>query len=164
MSRLITNEIVDWVCIIMLILGSIGNSLGLIIFSSRKFRRTIYGRLAIASLIINLLCVYRYSLLLHSNTRRWITFKAGQSWFNCKLYRLSSCLRILSALVTVLWTYERFSYVTKNFQFFSSNQFLEKWKYYLITILCLFLVTTLNGPTVYFYQSNLQKIILSNQK
>ena len=163
MSRLITNEIVDWICIIMLILGSIGNSLGLIIFSSRKFRRTIYGRLAIASLIINLLCVYRYSLLLHSNTRRWITFKAGQSWFNCKLYRLSSCLRILSALVTVLWTYERFSYVTKNFQLFSSNQFLEKWKYYLITILCLLIVTTLNGPTVYFYQSNLQKVILKNE-
>lgn len=154
MSRLITNEIVDWICIVMLILGSIGNSLGLIVFSSRKFRRTIYGRLAIASLIINLLCVYRYSLLLHSHTRRWITYKAGQSWFNCKLYRLSSCLRILSALVTVIWTYERFTYVTKNFQLISSNQFWEKWKFYFITILCLFIVTTLNGPTVYFYQSN----------
>jgi hypothetical protein len=152
MSRLITNEIVDWICIIMIILGSIGNSLGLIVFSSRKFRRTTYGRLAIASLIINLLCVYRYSLLLHSDTRRWITYKVGQSWFNCKLYRFSSCLRILSALVTVVWTYERFTYVTKNFRFFKNNQFLKKYKFYLITFLSLIVVATLTGPTVYFYE------------
>jgi hypothetical protein len=45
MSRITVNEIVDWICIIMIILGSIGNSLGLIVFSSRKFRRTTYGRL-----------------------------------------------------------------------------------------------------------------------
>lgn len=165
MSRFITNEIVDWICIIMIILGSIGNSLGLIVFSSRKFRRTTYGRLAIASLIINLLCVYRYSLLLHSETRRWITYKAGESWFNCKLYRLSSCLRLLSALVTVVWTYERFTYVTKTFQFFPQNQFLQKYKFYFITICSLILLATLNGPTVYFYQSDRQTILLlvSNQ-
>jgi hypothetical protein len=148
MSRLTTNEIVDWICIIMIILGSIGNSLGLIVFSSRKFRRTTYGRLAIASLIINLLCVYRYSLLLHSNTRRWITYKVGQSWFNCKLYRFSSCLRILSALVTVVWTYERYSYVTKNFKF----QYFKKYKFYFITILSLIIVALLTGPTVFFYE------------
>ncbi|CAF1373845.1 unnamed protein product [Adineta steineri] len=35
---------------------TLGNTLGIIVFSSRKFRRTTYGRLAIASLIINLLC------------------------------------------------------------------------------------------------------------
>ncbi|CAF4664039.1 unnamed protein product, partial [Rotaria sp. Silwood2] len=97
MSYITTNEIFDWICIIMIILGTIGNILGLIIFSSRKFRQTTYGKLAITSLIINLLCVYRYSLLLHSSTRRWIAYKVAQSWFNCKLYRFSSCLRILSA-------------------------------------------------------------------
>jgi hypothetical protein len=156
MSRSTTNEVVDWICIIMIILGSIGNSLGLIVFSSRKFRRTTYGRLAIASLIINLLCVFRYSLLLHSITRRWITYKAGQSWFNCKLYRLSSCLRLLSAIVIVVWTYERFSYVTKNFRFFANNQFIKKYKFYLITILCLIIIITLTGPTVYFYESRLE--------
>ncbi|CAF3468925.1 unnamed protein product, partial [Rotaria sp. Silwood2] len=82
MSYITTNEIFDWICIIMIILGTIGNILGLIIFSSRKFRQTTYGKLAITSLIINLLCVYRYSLLLHSSTRRWIAYKVAQSWFN----------------------------------------------------------------------------------
>ena len=163
MSLSITNEIVDLICIIMIILGTIGNSLGLIVFSSRKFRRSTYGRLAIGSLIINLLCVYRYSLLLHSETRRWITYKAGQSWFNCKLYRLSSCLRLLSAVVTVVWTYERFTYVTKTFQLFPQNKSLQKYKFYLITLFSLVLVATVNGPTVYFYQSNFQKILLFNQ-
>src|SRR5271156_1190845 len=120
MSRSTTNEVVDWICIIMIILGSIGNSLGLIVFSSQKFRRTTYGRLAIASLIINLLCVFRYSLLLHSHVRRWMTYKVGQSWLNCKIYRFSSCLRILSAFVIVAWTYERFAYVTINYSLFTN--------------------------------------------
>ncbi|CAF5184804.1 unnamed protein product [Rotaria magnacalcarata] len=63
MWRQKTSEIVDWICIIMFILGTLGNTLGLIVFSSRKFRRATYGRLAIASLVINLLCVavnYRF--------------------------------------------------------------------------------------------------------
>jgi len=162
MSRLTTSEIVDWICIIMIILGSIGNSLGLIVFSSRKFRRTTYGRLAIASLIINFLCVYRYSLLLHSNTRRWITYKVGQSWFNCKLYRFSSCLRILSALVTVVWTYERYTYVTKNFQFFSNNQYFKKYKFYFITILSLIVVALLTGPTIFFYEPTSIPLFITN--
>ena len=152
MSLLTTNEIFDWICIIMIILGSIGNFLGLIVFSSRKFRRTTYGRLAIASLIINLLCVYRYSLLLHSNTRRWIAYQVGQSWIYCKLYRFSSCLRILSAFVTVGWTYERFIYVTTNFHFLTENNFVKKYKYYLMTFACLIIVAALTGPTVYFYE------------
>ena len=152
MLRSTTTEIVDWICMVMLVLGSVGNSLGLIVFSSRKFRRTSYGRLAIASLIINLLCVFRYSLLLHSSTRRWITFKAGQSWFNCKLYRLSSSLRILSALVTVAWTYERFSFVTTNIQFFTNNQRIQTCKFLLMAILSVLVVTALTGPTVYFYR------------
>jgi len=161
MSRLMTKEIVDWICIIMIILGTIGNILGLIVFSSRKFRRTTYGRLAIASLIINLLCVFRYSLLLHSDTRRWITYKAGQSWFNCKLYRFSSCLRILSAFVTVAWTYERFTYVTTNFQFFTKNQCVKKYKFYFMIILSLIIITSLTGPTIYFYQSQSVPLIPS---
>ncbi|CAF1920370.1 unnamed protein product [Rotaria magnacalcarata] len=136
----------------MIILGTIGNNLGLIVFSSRKFRRTTYGRLAITSLIINLLCVYRYSLLLHSNTRRWIAFKTGQSWFNCKLYRLSSCLRMLSAFVTVVWTYERFTYVTTNFRFFTKNPYVKRYKFYFMTILSLIIITAVTGPTVYFYE------------
>ncbi|CAF1373864.1 unnamed protein product [Adineta steineri] len=114
MSLQIANEILDWICVIMFILGTLGNTLSTIVFSSRKFRRTTYGRLAIASLIINLLCIFRYSLLFHSKTRRWITYSVGQTWLKCKIYRLSSCLRILSAFIIVAWIYERFTDVTVN--------------------------------------------------
>ncbi|CAF1136068.1 unnamed protein product [Adineta steineri] len=155
-----THDIVDWICIIMIILGTLGNSLGLIVFSSRKFRRTTYGKLAIASLIINLLCVFRYSLLLHSSTRRWIQHKAGQSWFNCKLYRMSSCLRILSAFVTVAWTYERFTYVTTNFHFLTNNQYVKKYKFYFMFFLSLIIITALTGPTIYFYQLKSMLLII----
>ncbi|CAF3842726.1 unnamed protein product [Rotaria sp. Silwood1] len=157
-----TTKIVDWICIIMFILGILGNSLGLIIFSSRKFRRTTYGRLAIASLIINLLCVIRYSLLLHSNARRWLTYKVGQSWFNCKLYRFSSCLRVLSALVIVAWTYERFTYVTINYRFFTNRPFVKRYKFYFMAFISLIIVGILTGPTVYFYESRLS--IYSNHQ
>jgi hypothetical protein len=159
MSRQTTNEIIDWICIIMFILGTLGNSLGLIVFSSRKFRRTTYGRLAIASLIINLLCVFRYSLLLHSTTRLWITYKVGQSWFNCKLYRFSSCLRFLSAFVIVAWTYERFTYVTINYSLFTNHPFVKRYKFYFMGFISLIIVSALTGPTVYFYQSRLIPLI-----
>ncbi|CAM4964796.1 unnamed protein product [Rotaria socialis] len=146
----------------MFILGTLGNTLGLIVFSSRKFRRATYGRLAIASLVINLLCVFRYSLLLHSSARRWLTYKVGQSWFNCKLYRFSSCLRILSALVIVAWTYERFTYVTINYRFFTNRPFFKRYKFYFMTFISLIIVGILTGPTVYFYQPRL--IILPNNR
>ncbi len=152
MWRQRANEIIDWICIIMFILGTLGNSLGLIVFSSRKFRQTTYGRLAIASLVINLLCVFRYSLLLHSNIRLWITYKVGQSWFNCKLYRFSSCLRFLSAFVIVAWTYERFTYVTINYSLFTNHPILKRYKFYFMAFISLIIVFTLTGPTVYFYQ------------
>ncbi|CAF1123622.1 unnamed protein product [Rotaria sordida] len=162
MSHITTNEIFDWICIIMIIFGTIGNSLGLIVFSSRKFRQTTYGKLAITSLIINLLCVYRYSLLLHSNTRRLITYKVAQSWFNCKLYRFSSCLRILSAFVTVAWTYERFTYVTTNIRFFRNTLYVKKYKFYFMTISSLIIVAALTGSTVYFHE--LVSITLSSHR
>jgi len=161
MWRQLTNEIVDWICIIMFILGALGNTLGLIVFSSRKFRQTTYGRLAIASLIINLLCVVRYSLLLHSTTRLWITYKVGQSWFNCKLYRFSSCLRILSAFVIVAWTYERFTYVTINYSFFINRPLFKRYKFYVMAFISFIIVFILTGPTVYFYRPTL--IFLMNR-
>ncbi|CAF1373733.1 unnamed protein product [Adineta steineri] len=166
MNRQIANEILDWICVIMFILGTLGNTLGIIVFSSRKFRRTTYGRLAIASLIINLLCVFRYSLLFHSKTRRWITYSVGQTWLQCKIYRLSSCLRILSAFVIVAWTYERFTYVTINYSLFTNHPFVKRYKFYFMTFISLIIIGALTGPTVYFYQPilisipNLQNLTL----
>ncbi|UJR24043.1 hypothetical protein I4U23_027008 [Adineta vaga] len=158
MWRQVTNEILDGICIIMLVLGTIGNILGLIVFSSRKFRRTSYGRLAIASLIINLLCVFRYSFILHSKVRRWIQFTTGQTWFNCKLYRLSSCLRILSAFITVAWTYERFIYVTINYSSYINHPSLKRYKFALMALVSLIIIGGLTGPTVYFYQPRISPL------
>ena len=146
------NEINDWICVIMFILGTLGNTLGLIVFSSRKFRRTTYGRLAIASLIINLLCVLRYSILLHSSSRLWISYQVARSWFICKLYRFSSCLRILSAFVTVAWTYERFTYVTINYSLFTNHPCFRRYKFYFMAVFSLIIICILTGPTVYFYK------------
>ncbi|CAF1262693.1 unnamed protein product [Didymodactylos carnosus] len=137
----------------MFILGLFGNISGIIVFSSRKFRHSTYGRLALASLFINLLCVFRYSLILHSDTRRWIANWAGYTWFNCKLYRFSSCLRILSAWITVFWTYDRFSYVTRVFQRFLNQSHFKRYKYYCMTFITLIIVLLVTGPTVYFYDS-----------
>lgn len=158
------NEINDWICIIMFILGTLGNTLGLIVFLSRKFRRTTYGRLAIASLIINLLCVLRYSILLHSISRLWISYQVARSWFICKLYRFSSCLRILSAFVTVAWTYERFTYVTINYRLCLNHPCFRRYKFYFMGLISLMIVCILTGPTVYFYKpTNLILIDRSNR-
>jgi hypothetical protein len=147
-----TTDVLDCICLMMFILGTLGNTLGLVVFSSRKSRATTYGRLAIASLIINLLCVFRYSFLLHSSTRRWITYQVAQSWFNCKLYRFSSCLRILSSFVIVTWTYERFLYVTVSSHLISSHPLIRRYKFYVIALVSLMIIAVLTGPTVYFYE------------
>ena len=140
MWRQTTNEIIIWICIVMFILGTLGNILGLIVFLSRKFRQTTYDRLSIGL------------LLLHTKIRLWITYKVGQSWLTCKLYRLSSCLRILSAFIIVAWTYERFAYVTIHYRFFTSHQFAKRYKHYFMGFVLFALICILTGPTVYFYQ------------
>ncbi|CAF1066661.1 unnamed protein product [Didymodactylos carnosus] len=137
----------------MFILGVIGNIIGIIVFSSRKFRRTTYGRLALASLFINLLCVFRYSILLHSVTRRWISYVVGQTWFNCKLYRFSSCLRILAAWITVFWTYDRFSYITRILQCCLNRGCCKRYKYYGMAGIACIIILLITGPTVHLYES-----------
>lgn len=145
------NDFIDLICILMLILGTIGNILGLIVFSSEKFRRTRYGRIALISFLINFLCVFRYSLLIHSKTRLWITYNVGQSWFLCKFYRFSSCLRILSSFILVTWTYERFIYVTNHCTYSMNNSFFAKYKFYFLTFIFFLIIGGLTGPNVYFY-------------
>lgn len=154
-NRKSPTDLVDSICLSMILLGTLGNILGLIVFLSKKFRRTSYGRLAAVSLLINLFCVYRYSLLLHSKTRRWISDQAGLNWLVCKLYRLSSCLRILSSLVTVVWTYERFVFVTDRRHLFSRTSSIRLLRSVLIVSSICLVVVLLTGPTIYFYESRL---------
>ncbi len=153
----------DWICVILFILGFIGNLLGLVVFSSRRFRCcSTYAVLALTSFSLNLICIIRYSLLLHSTTRRWLSDKiVSVHWLTCKIFRLSSSFRVLAAWVTVFWVIERFSYVTSRLHLLSNRReklgYLEKYKFVFMIIIALIMVIIVTGPTVVFFSPNLSK-------
>ncbi|CAF0822945.1 unnamed protein product [Rotaria sordida] len=155
---------IDWICVILFILGFIGNLLGLIVFSSRRFRCcSTYASLALASFSINLICVIRYTLLLHSTTRRWLSDNfVGIHWLTCKIFRLSSSFRVLAAWITVFWVIERFVYVTSRLHLLYNRDekfhFLKKYKYLCMIIIALIMVIIVSGPTVIFFAPNLANL------
>jgi hypothetical protein len=153
----------DWLCVILFILGFIGNLLGLIVFSSRRFRCcSTYAILALTSFSINLICIIRYTLLLHSTTRRWLSDKiVGEHWLTCKIFRLSSSFRVLAAWVTVFWVIERFIYVTSRLHLLFNRRekfhVFEKYKFLCMIIVALIMVIIVTGPTVIFFSPNLAR-------
>jgi hypothetical protein len=152
--------VIDWICIILFILGFIGNLLGLVVFSSRRFRCcSTYAILALASFAINLICIVRYSLLLHSKTRRWFADHiASAHWLTCKMFRLSSSFRVLAAWITVFWVIERFIYVSSRLNLlFKKIQIFEKYKYFAMISISLLMVMIVTGPTVIFFEPILAK-------
>ncbi len=97
-------------CIILFILGVMGNVLGLVIFSSScRFRRisTVYVYLATWSSITNLLCVIRYASILHSTSRYFLRQLVGETWWTCKSYEFSFSFRVISSWITLFWMFER---------------------------------------------------------
>ncbi|UJR21718.1 hypothetical protein I4U23_024795 [Adineta vaga] len=148
---------IDYICIVLFILGFIGNLLGLIVFSSRRFRCcSTYVILALTSFTINLVCIVRYSLLLHSTARLWLTKNVVDIyWLACKLFRLTTSFRVLSAWVTVFWVIERFIYVLSrlNVLFNRREKFriLENYKYVCMICISLIMVMTVSGPITFFY-------------
>ena len=157
-SPIMTNItlIVDWTCIVLFVLGFIGNLLGLVVFSSRRFRCcSTYATLALTSFAINLFFIVRYSLLQHSSTRLWLTNNVVNiHWLACKVFRLSSSLRVLSAWVTVFWVIERFIYVSSRlnvlFHRGERYQLLEKYQYVCMACVSLLAAMIVCGPTTYF--------------
>ena len=153
----------DWLCVILFILGFIGNLLGLIVFSSRRFRCcSTYAILALTSFSINLICIIRYTLLLHSTTRRWLSDNiVSMHWLTCKIYRLSSSFRVLAAWVTVFWVIERFIYVTSRLHLLFNRRekyiLFEKYKYVYMILIALIMVIIVTGPTVIFFSPNLAR-------
>lgn len=147
----------DWICIILFILGFIGNLLGLVVFSSRRFRCcSTYATLALTSFTINLICIVRYSLLLHSTTRRWLSDHiVSVHWLTCKIFRLSSSFRVLAAWITVFWVIERFIYVSSrlNLLFNRRDRFeiFEKSKYFFMIGFSLIILIAVTGPNVIFF-------------
>ena len=151
------TKTIDWICVILFILGFIGNLLGLVVFSSRRFRCcSTYVILALSSFTINLICIVRYSLLLHSTARLWLTVNVVDSyWLACKFFRLSTSFRVLSAWVTVFWVIERFVYVSSRLNLLPNPgekfQFIEKYKYVCMTCVSFVMIMIVSGPITYFY-------------
>lgn len=149
--------ITDWLCVILFILGFIGNLLGIVVFSSRRFRCcSTYSILALASFTVNLICIVRYSLLLHSTTRRWLSDGIiGEYWLTCKIFRLTSSARVIAAWITVFWVIERFLYVSSrlNLLFNQRENFqkLEKYKYFAMVIISFIMIILVTGPSLIFY-------------
>jgi hypothetical protein len=159
----IVTATIDWICVSLFILGFIGNVLGLVVFSSRRFRCcSTYAVLALTSFTINLICIIRYSLLLHSTTRRWLSNNiVSIHWLTCKIFRLSSSFRVLAAWVTVFWVIERFIYVTSRLHLLFNNRekfrLFEKYKFLCMIIIALIMVIIVTGPTVIFFSANLAR-------
>ena len=114
-------QFTDYLCCIFVILGVIGNVLGLSIFSSsRRIRRisSTYVYLATSSSIINLLCVVRYALILHSKSQMILRELVGHVWFACKMYELSFLFRVISSWITLFWMFERLTCISKKLRTF----------------------------------------------
>jgi hypothetical protein len=145
------------IVVALFFLGFIGNVLGLVVFSSRRFRCcSTYAVLALASFGINLICIIRYSLLLHTSTRKWLSDRVvASNWISCKIYRLSSSFRVLAAWVTVFWVIERFLNVSARLHLFGRQTeailSMNKHKYLSMIVICLLMIVLVSGPTVYFY-------------
>lgn len=151
------NKVFDWICVSFFVLGLIGNLLGLIVFSSRRFRCcSTYSTLALTSFTVNLVCIIRYSMLLHSTTRKWLSDKiVAFHWINCKVYRSTSSIRVVAAWLTVFWVVERFVYVSSRLNFVSTEtlrfRFIKKYRYSLMIFIVVLMLVLVTAPTVYFY-------------
>lgn len=146
---------IDAFYIILAVLGIIGNLFGLFLFSSsrRTWRiSSVYACLATCSSLTNLLCVIRYTSILHSTTRdllrRWI----GQNWWACKIYEFSFSFRVISSWITLFWMFERVTCLSTKIRILSKHCCSPRLEF----LTCLIIITTILscviGPPVYMYQ------------
>lgn len=148
-------RLTNLLCSILLILGIIGNILGLFIFSlSRRTWRisTIYVRLAACNSITNLFCVIRYVCILHITSRHFLREWIGRNWWTCKFYEFTLSFRIISSWITLFWMFERLICVSKRLRIFC-----HQWNSYKLPLILPMLLIILNlscviGPPVYMYQ------------
>lgn len=149
------TRLLDSLCIILFILGVIGNLLGLFIFSSsrRSWRiSTIYANLATLSSITNLLCLIRYTSILHSTTREILSKFIGNLTWACKFYEFSFSFRLISSWITLFWMFERLMCVSTRLQICFHHCYLYKLKYILPIFLMTIIFICVIGPLLYIYQ------------
>jgi len=149
------TRVTDILCYILVVLGIIGNLLGLFIFflSRRAWRRSsIYICLATCSSITNVLCVIRYASVLHSTSRNILHDLAGHIWWACKIYEFSFSFRVISSWITLFWMFERLICVSKNLQSICNRWNLFKLKFIFPIAIIILILGCVIGPSVYMFQ------------
>ncbi|CAF1169924.1 unnamed protein product [Adineta steineri] len=158
-------QFIDSLCYILVILGLVGNILGLLIFSSSRHTSkisSVYVYLATSSSIINIFCVIRYALVLHSKTRIIINNLIGHVWFACKLYELSFCFRLISSWIILFWMFERVTCVSKRLRTLFYRWNASQLKFIIPCIIIFIILGCVIGPPAYMYQPRISKNKLSN--
>jgi hypothetical protein len=145
----------DAVCYVLVILGIVGNLLGLFIFSSS--RRTwqissVYAFLATCSSITNLLCVVRYASILQSTSRHILRQLVEQRWWACKLYEFSFSFRVISSWITLFWMFERLMCVSTKLRSFFNRCNSYQLKFIIPIIIMSIILCCVIGPPVYMYE------------
>ncbi|CAF4273552.1 unnamed protein product, partial [Adineta steineri] len=148
-------QFIDSLCYILVILGLVGNILGLLIFSSSRHTSkisSVYVYLATSSSIINIFCVIRYALVLHSKSRIIINNLIGHVWFACKLYELSFCFRLISSWIILFWMFERVTCVSKRLRTLFYGWNASQLKFIIPCIIIFIILGCVIGPPAYMYQ------------
>jgi hypothetical protein len=148
-------RLTDISCYILIILGIVGNVLGLFIFSSsrRTWRiSSVYACLATCSSITNLLCVIRYASVLHSTSRYILRDLVGQTWWGCKIYEFSFSFRVISSWITLFWMFERLMCASTKLRSFFNRCNSYKLKFIIPIVIVITLLSCIIGPPVYMFQ------------
>ncbi len=145
----------DILCYILVFFGLFGNVLGLFIFSTcrRTWQiSTIYVYLATTSSIINLFCVIRYALILHSKSQYILRQLVGHVWIACKLYEFTFSFRLISSWITLFWMFERVTCVSKRLRSIFYRWNTSKIKFIIPIILIIIILVCVLGPSLYMYE------------
>ncbi|CAF1308468.1 unnamed protein product [Rotaria sordida] len=137
------------------ILGFIGNILGLFVFwSSRRTWQvsSAYVYLATSCSITNLLCVIRYVSLLHSRFRNILYELVGQIWWACKVYEFAFSFRVISSWITLFWMFERLMCVSKKLRACFNKCNSYQLKFIIPILLILTILSCVIGPPVYMFE------------
>jgi len=148
-------QIVNILCYVLVILGLVGNVLGLFIFSSsrRSWRiSSVYAFLATCSSITNLFCTVRYVFILHSTSRNLLHELVGHKWWACKLYEFSSSFRVISSWITLFWMFERLMRISRRLKLFSNQWRSFKIKFIIPVLMMIVILICVIGPPVYMFQ------------
>jgi hypothetical protein len=148
-------QFIDILCYILVIFGLVGNVLGLFIFSTcrRTWRiSSVYVYLATGSSIINLFCVVRYALMLHSKSQYFIRELVGEVWLACKVYEFSFSFRLISSWITLFWMFERLTCVSERLRSLFYRWNISKFKLVVPMMIIIIILACVLGPPLYMYE------------